>query len=202
MSIVDNSRHPFTTTLLPLVYIYKSREDAAAAAPLSVLTSSRSAGSSIPGGKIEVSSSLRVINNRYIIGERRGRVAERNARARVRGGLKGGRKRDRLKRRHERAGGCERAAQLISAPRKEGGERGERERTVAGRGSDLHKYIEFIEMSLGIAARRILAAYQPPRRFIPSSLARAAPSPSTLFPSSSSFSLAFIKIARLIYAAR
>lgn len=34
-----------------------------------------------------------------------------------------------------------------------------------GRGSDLHKYIEFIEMSLGIAARRILAAYQPPRRF-------------------------------------
>lgn len=39
-----------------------------------------------------------------------------------------------------------------------------------GRGSDLHKYIEFIEMSLGIAARRILAAYQPPRRFIPSSI--------------------------------
>lgn len=29
-----------------------------------------------------------------------------------------------------------------------------------GRGSDLHKYIEFIEMSLGIAAKRILAAYQ------------------------------------------
>ena len=35
---------------------------------------------------------------------------------------------------------------------------------ATGRGSVLHKYIEFIEMSLGIAARRILAAYQPPRR--------------------------------------
>lgn len=94
--------------------------------------------------------------------------------------------------------------QLISAPRKEGGERGERGRTVAGRGSDLHKYIEFIEMSLGIAARRILAAYQPPRRFIPSSLARATPSllPFSPPPPPSSFSLAFIKIARLIYAAR
>lgn len=46
-------------------------------------------------------------------------------------------------------------------------ERGGRSREC-GRGSDLHKYIEFIEMSLGIAARRILAAYQPPRRFIPS----------------------------------
>lgn len=32
--------------------------------------------------------------------------------------------------------------------------------------SDLHKYIEFIEMSLGIATKRILAAYQPFRRYI------------------------------------
>lgn len=80
------------------------------------------------------------------------------------------------RRRHRRRG-----PQLISVPRKEGGERGGGGGTVegregVGRGSDLHKYIEFIEMSLGIAARRILAAYQPPRRFIPSSLARATPS--------------------------
>lgn len=77
------------------------------------------------------------------------------------------------------AGGCERAAELISVPRKEGGERGGggggRSPGRGGRGSDLHKYIEFIEMSLGIAARRILAAYQPPRRFIPSALAPPCP---------------------------
>jgi len=91
---------------------------------------------------------------------------------------------------------------------------------------DLHKYIEFIEMSLGIAARRILAAYQPPRRFIPSALtpprslshtlrSLSTPLPLLLRPlgsclassspsssSSSSSSLAFIKIAGLIYVAR
>lgn len=110
--------------------------------------------------------------------------------------------------------GCERAAaHLRPAERgwKEGGgaatgglEGGGRSRG-SGRGSDLHKYIEFIEMSLGIAARRILAAYQPPRRFIPSSTLSPPPSPLPLLlspTSSSSSSLAFIKIAGLIYAAR
>lgn len=158
-----------------------------------------------------MSSSLRVINNRYIIDG--GWAAE--ARERV-----GGLERD--------AAGDARGPQLISVPRKEGGERGGgggRSPGRGGRGSDLHKYIEFIEMSLGIAARRILAAYQPPRRFIPSALAPLSrsrtltssplfsplssspssppPPPSLLPPSSSlSSSLAFIKIAGLIYAAR
>lgn len=99
-----------------------------------------------------MSSSLRVINNRYIIGG---------------GWAAAGLERD--------AAGDARGPQLISVPRKEGGERdgggGGRPPGRGGRGSDLHKYIEFIEMSLGIAARRILAAYQPPRRFIPSALA-------------------------------
>jgi len=116
-----------------------------------------------------VSSSLRVINNRYIIG---GGWAE----ARGRGGrAAAGLERD--------AAGDARGPQLISVPRKEGGERGGeggrewggRSPGRGGRGSDLHKYIEFIEMSLGIAARRILAAYQPPRRFIPSAFASPFP---------------------------
>lgn len=148
-------------------------------------------GSGIPGGKIEVSSSLRVINNRYIIGgvgytmgEREGERGPRGTRGRERGF----------------AGRDAREGRSSSpSPRKEGGKRGCREReegtwdggkrrrTVAragrtggkrrGRGSDLHKYIEFIEMSLGIAARRILAAYQPPRRFIPSTVPRPSPPP-------------------------
>lgn len=114
-----------------------------------------------------MSSSLRVINNRYIIGG--GWAAE----ARGKGGrAAAGLERD--------AAGDVRGPQLISVPRKEGGERGGggggRSPGRGGRGSDLHKYIEFIEMSLGIAARRILAAYQPPRRFIPSALA-ATPVP-------------------------
>lgn len=153
-----------------------------------------------------MSSSLRVINNRYIIGG--GWAAE----ARGKGGrAAAGLERD--------AAGDVRGPQLISVPRKEGGERGgggggrsPGRGGRGGRGSDLHKYIEFIEMSLGIAARRILAAYQPPRRFIPSALASPSrsraltssplfsPSPSSL--SSSPSSLAFIKIAGLIYAAR
>jgi len=149
-----------------------------------------------------VSSSLRVINNRYIIGS--GWAME----ARGKGGRTAvGLERD--------AAGDARGPQLISVPRKEGGERdggdGGRSPGRGGRGSDLHKYIEFIEMSLGIAARRILAAYQPPRRFIPSALAppsrsRALTSCRLFSPSSSSSlsssSLAFIKIAGLIYAAR
>lgn len=82
--------------------------------------------------------------------------------------------------RRDRDAGDARGPQLISVPRKEGAKRVAGETTGrregggrsrgCGRGSDLHKYIEFIEMSLGIAARRILAAYQPPRRFIPSSI--------------------------------
>lgn len=154
-----------------------------------------------------MSSSLRVINNRYIIGGvgyteglwetvwgRGSRLEDE--------GWKGTR---------ERA-----AAHLRPAERGwrgNDGKEGERGRTVArargcGRGSDLHKYIEFIEMSLGIAARRILAAYQPPRRFIPSSTLFPLPPPLLpspmllLSPTSSSSSLAFIKIAGLIYAAR
>lgn len=151
-----------------------------------------------------MSSSLRVINNRYIIGG--GWAAE----ARGKGGrAAAGLERD--------AAGDVRGPQLISVPRKEGGERGGggggRSPGRGGRGSDLHKYIEFIEMSLGIAARRILAAYQPPRRFIPSALASPSrsraltssplfsPSPPSSLSSSPS-SLAFIKIAGLIYAAR
>lgn len=150
-----------------------------------------------------MSSSLRVINNRYIIGG--GRAAEaRGEGGRGGGGVGKGRR-----------WGCERAAAHLRLA-----ERGWRKRRQGrrrspgrgGRGSDLHKYIEFIEMSLGIAARRILAAYQPPRRFIPSALAPlsrsrahtssplSSPSPSSL--SSSPSSLAFIKIAGLIYAVR
>lgn len=63
-------------------------------------------------------------------------------------------------------------------------------------GSDLHKYIEFIEMSLGIATRRILAAYQAPRRFQP------PPDPLPPLPRRRhrARELAFIKIAPLIYS--
>lgn len=60
-------------------------------------------------------------------------------------------------------------------------------------GSDLHKYIEFIEMSLGIAARRILAAYQPPRRFIRSVHPSASPS----FSPQLSLSLSVARLRRL-----
>lgn len=95
------------------------------------------------------------------------------------------------RRRHRRAGGCERTAAHLRAAERGWWKRRDGGGTVGGgegvgRGSDLHKYIEFIEMSLGIAARRILAAYQPPRRFIPSSLARATLSlpPFALAPSS------------------
>lgn len=153
-----------------------------------------------------MSSSLRVINNRYIIDG--GWAAE----ARERVGGKG------------RCRGCERAAAHLR-PAERGWRKRGRSPGRGGRGSDLHKYIEFIEMSLGIAARRILAAYQPPRRFIPSALAplsrsRALTSSPLFSPSSSSSSspslpppppppssslsssLAFIKIAGLIYAAR
>lgn len=119
----------------------------------------------------------------------------------------------------EREAGAAKGPPLISVPRgkrvergkarrgragerrtiaRKGGGRGDGERV--GRGSDLHKYIEFIEMSLGIAARRILAAYQPPRRFIPSAVPPSSPRLAQLPPPSSS--LAFIKIAGLIYAAR
>lgn len=106
----------------PPFCIYKSRENAAAAAPLSVLTSSRSTGSSIPGGKIEVSSSLRVINNRYIIG------ASVEGGERARGGGSEGWRGDeggQVGKRRRALVDARGMLQLISASRKEGGERGD-----------------------------------------------------------------------------
>ena len=63
-----------------------------------IYTHIRSIGSNIPGGKIEVSSSLRVINNRYIIGGGWA-VEARGKDGRTAAGVEKGRRR-----------GCERAA--------------------------------------------------------------------------------------------
>lgn len=195
MTNADNSRHPFTTTP---VCMYKSRENIAAAAPLSVLTSLRSAGSGIPGGKIEVSSSLRVINNRYIIGERRGRG---NGEKRARGWRGADWKATPPS--AQRAAAHLRAAERGWWERRRGRSGGGKRRGGKGFRFTQVYWIYWDEprdsgqedISCLPTAPTFHTVLSRARHPLPSSVRSRAP-----FPSSSS--LAFIKIARLIYAAR